>query len=107
MSETTPSIKSKPEKCAMKSFTFEHNSDLDPRLLRALSKLKYVKPTLIQEKAIPLALAGKDILARARTGSGKTAAYSLPIIQKILEAKEVFIAQFDIIKKQVAINFID
>ncbi|CAG8482342.1 3916_t:CDS:10 [Ambispora leptoticha] len=69
------------------SFSFDNNSELDPRLLRALSKLKYVKPTLIQEKAIPLALAGKDILARARTGSGKTAAYSLPVIQKILTAK--------------------
>ncbi|CAG8491092.1 4074_t:CDS:10 [Ambispora gerdemannii] len=70
------------------SFSFDHNSELDPRLLRALSKLNYVKPTLIQEKAIPLALAGKDILARARTGSGKTAAYALPVIQKILTAKK-------------------
>ena len=62
---------------------------LDPRLLRALSKLSFVKPTPIQSHVIPLALAGKDILARARTGSGKTAAYSLPVIQKILSAKEV------------------
>lgn len=63
--------------------------DLDPRLSRALSKLNFHKPTLIQAKAIPLALAGKDILARARTGSGKTAAYCLPIVQKILVNKEV------------------
>ncbi len=63
--------------------------DLDPRLSRALSKLNFHKPTLIQEKAVPLALAGKDILARARTGSGKTAAYCLPIVQKILVAKDV------------------
>ncbi|KAG9296379.1 hypothetical protein G9A89_014971 [Geosiphon pyriformis] len=69
-------------------FSFVHNSGLDPRLLRALSKLNFVKPTLIQEKAIPLALAGKDVLARAKTGSGKTAAYCLPVIQKILTAKE-------------------
>ncbi|CAG8469565.1 11767_t:CDS:10 [Funneliformis caledonium] len=62
--------------------------NLDPRLSRALSKLNFHKPTLIQEKAIPLALAGKDILARARTGSGKTAAYCLPIVQKILAAKD-------------------
>ncbi|PKY50942.1 DEAD-domain-containing protein [Rhizophagus irregularis] len=62
--------------------------DLDPRLSRALSKLNFHKPTLIQAKAIPLALAGKDILARARTGSGKTAAYCLPIVQKILVNKE-------------------
>ncbi|RIA93241.1 ATP-dependent RNA helicase dbp9 [Glomus cerebriforme] len=62
--------------------------ELDPRLSRALSKLNFHKPTLIQTKAIPLALAGKDILARARTGSGKTAAYCLPIVQKILLAKD-------------------
>lgn len=40
------------------------------------------------EKAIPLALEGKDLLARARTGSGKTAAYAIPIIQRILTAKQ-------------------
>jgi ATP-dependent RNA helicase DDX56/DBP9 len=42
---------------------------------------------LIQEKAIPLLLEGKDILIRARTGSGKTAAFAIPIIQKILTNK--------------------
>ena len=68
--------------------TFE-SLDLDPRLQKALSKLGFAHPTLIQSTAIPLALAGKDILARARTGSGKTAAYSLPILQKILNDKEV------------------
>jgi superfamily II DNA/RNA helicase len=63
--------------------------DLEPRLQRALADLKYEHPTLIQSTAIPLALKGKDILARARTGSGKTAAYCLPVIQKILSLKEV------------------
>ncbi|KAJ2814752.1 ATP-dependent DNA/RNA helicase, partial [Coemansia furcata] len=48
--------------------------DLDDRLLRALGRMKLVHPTLVQAKAIPLALAGKDVLARAKTGSGKTAA---------------------------------
>ncbi|ORX50201.1 hypothetical protein DM01DRAFT_1099331 [Hesseltinella vesiculosa] len=62
--------------------------DLDPRLSRAIAQLKFVHPTLIQAKAIPLALAGKDILARARTGAGKTAAYTLPIVQKILASQE-------------------
>ncbi|KAJ3030609.1 ATP-dependent DNA/RNA helicase [Rhizophlyctis rosea] len=62
--------------------------DLDSRLLRAVAKLGYSHPTLVQAKAVPLALQGKDILARARTGSGKTAAYCLPIVQKILLAKE-------------------
>ncbi|MBN3296955.1 DDX56 helicase, partial [Amia calva] len=56
--------------------------------LQALADLGWAQPTLIQEKAIPLALDGKDLLARARTGSGKTAAYALPIIQHILTAKQ-------------------
>jgi ATP-dependent RNA helicase DDX56/DBP9 len=57
--------------------------------LRALADLKFAHPTLVQAKAIPLLLAGKDVLARARTGSGKTGAYAIPAIQKVLEAKEV------------------
>ena len=62
---------------------------LSPVLLKALSDLGFARPTLVQEKAIPLALENRDILARARTGSGKTAAYSIPLVQKILNAKEV------------------
>lgn len=65
-----------------------HEIGLDDRLLKAISKLKWSKPTPIQESAIPLALEGKDILARAKTGSGKTAAYAIPIIQKILQEKQ-------------------
>ncbi|KAL2611149.1 hypothetical protein R1flu_022841 [Riccia fluitans] len=57
---------------------------LDPRLLRAVSKRKLVKPTPIQSKAIPLILEGKDVVARAKTGSGKTLAYLLPLVHKIL-----------------------
>ncbi|KKZ62862.1 ATP-dependent RNA helicase DBP9 [[Emmonsia] crescens] len=60
---------------------------LDPRLLQALTQQKFTKPTLIQAEAIPLALDGKDVLARAKTGSGKTAAYLLPILQSILQKK--------------------
>lgn len=43
---------------------------------------------MIQEKAIPLILDSKDLLIRARTGSGKTASFSIPIIQKILNSKD-------------------
>ncbi|KAI9323236.1 P-loop containing nucleoside triphosphate hydrolase protein [Dichotomocladium elegans] len=67
--------------------TFE-SFDLDPRILRAIAQLNFTHPTLVQAKAIPLALAGKDILARARTGSGKTATYTIPLIQKLLLSKK-------------------
>lgn len=55
---------------------------------QAIAKLGWLSPTLIQEKAIPLILEAKDVLIRARTGSGKTASFSVPIIQKILNSKE-------------------
>ena len=58
---------------------------------QAIAKLNWGKPTLIQEKVIPLALEGKDILAKARTGTGKTACFLIPIIQKLLETKKVSI----------------
>jgi ATP-dependent RNA helicase RhlE len=54
---------------------------LCPPLLRALEGAKYETPTPIQAAAIPAALAGKDVLGCARTGTGKTAAFSLPILQ--------------------------
>lgn len=58
-------------------------------MLRALADLSFAHPTLVQAKAIPLLLEGKDVLARARTGSGKTAAYCVPAVQKILDLKGV------------------
>ncbi|UZJ54609.1 hypothetical protein CBS101457_003929 [Exobasidium rhododendri] len=61
---------------------------LDVRILRALAKLGFSHPTLVQSEVLPLALSGSDILARARTGSGKTLSYGLPILQKILLAKK-------------------
>lgn len=65
------------------------NHILDARILRALADMGFARPTLVQTKAIPLALENRDILARARTGSGKTAAYCIPIVQKVLNAKSV------------------
>ncbi|RKF55574.1 ATP-dependent RNA helicase dbp9 [Golovinomyces cichoracearum] len=61
---------------------------LDFRILQAISKQDFKKPTIVQSNAIPLALNGHDIIARARTGSGKTAAYLLPIIHSILKRKK-------------------
>lgn len=56
---------------------------------QAISQLGWAEPTLIQETAIPLLLEGKDVLMRARTGSGKTAAFTVPVIQKILNLKNI------------------
>lgn len=60
---------------------------LDARLLKAISRLGYVRPTVVQAKAIPLALSGRDVLVRAATGAGKTAAYGLVALQKVLQHK--------------------
>ncbi|MCJ1480723.1 ATP-dependent DNA/RNA helicase [Schaereria dolodes] len=60
---------------------------LDSRLLQAVAKKGFTTPTPVQSKVIPLALEGKAILARAKTGSGKTAAYVLPILEAILRRK--------------------
>ncbi|XP_060106901.1 probable ATP-dependent RNA helicase DDX56 [Heteronotia binoei] len=60
---------------------------LDARLLQAVAELGWAKPTVVQEAAIPLALEGKDLLCRAKTGSGKTGAYALPLLQRLLNAK--------------------
>ena len=62
---------------------------LDRRLIKAISKLGFTYPTLVQSKCIPIALAGKDVLVRARTGAGKTVAFALPALQKILNTKEI------------------
>jgi ATP-dependent RNA helicase RhlE len=58
---------------------------LHPALLKAIRELGFVKPTPIQTDAIPPAVAGKDLLACASTGSGKTAAFLLPIIQALID----------------------
>ena len=57
---------------------------LAPELLKALSESGYTKPTPIQAQAIPVALAGGDLMAGAQTGTGKTAAFALPVLQKLL-----------------------
>ena len=57
--------------------------NLLPSLLKALDDKKYTEPTSIQEKAIPFVLSREDVLGSAQTGTGKTAAFALPIIQHL------------------------
>ena len=57
---------------------------LSQGLNKALKKINFKEPTPIQAQAIPLAMAGKDILGSAQTGTGKTAAFSIPLIESIL-----------------------
>ena len=57
---------------------------LAPEILRALTDQGYVHPTPIQAKAIPILLQGRDVMGAAQTGTGKTASFSLPIIQLLL-----------------------
>jgi len=59
---------------------------LAPALLRALAEQGYTEPTPIQSTAIPAALAGHDLLAGAQTGTGKTAAFALPLLQQLYAA---------------------
>src|SRR5690349_16119253 len=57
---------------------------LSDGLLRALKRVGYVSPTPIQVQAIPPAVAGRDVLGCARTGTGKTAGFVLPLLQRLL-----------------------
>ena len=58
--------------------------ELDPNLLKGIREMGFVRPTPIQADAIPPAMQGKDLLACASTGSGKTAAFILPILDKLI-----------------------
>jgi superfamily II DNA/RNA helicase len=64
--------------------TFD-NFNFHPDLLDGLDSMGFNKPTPIQEQAIPIILEGKDLIACAQTGTGKTAAYVLPILDKVLD----------------------
>ena len=57
---------------------------LAPNLLSAITRMGYTKPTAIQCKAIPVVLQGRDVMGAAQTGTGKTASFGLPVLQKLL-----------------------
>lgn len=59
-----------------------------PKLLEILAWLKFTTPTPIQYKAIPVAVEGKDVIGIAQTGTGKTLAFGVPLIQRLMQTKE-------------------
>lgn len=78
-----------PHECGRRSPASDLNSPHDvftaliPDLQRAVARQGYARPTPVQEQAIPPLLAGRDLLGSAQTGTGKTAAFALPILQRL------------------------
>lgn len=56
---------------------------ISKEILKSVESMGYTHPTEIQQKAIPAVMAGKDIVAQAQTGTGKTAAFGIPLIEKV------------------------
>ncbi len=81
--ESKPKSKSA-EESKMKFSDF----NLPPKLLKSLQRMNFDTPMPIQEKAIPLALEGKDIVGSAQTGTGKTGAFGIPTVAKLMEDPE-------------------
>lgn len=65
--------------------TFKELELIEP-ILKALDQVNYEIPTSIQEQAIPILLQGNDLLGCAQTGTGKTAAFSIPILQRLYKS---------------------
>ncbi len=61
--------------------------EIAPKILEALDRMKFTVPTPIQRKAIPIAIEGKDVIGVAQTGTGKTLAFAIPIIQRLAQSK--------------------
>ena len=58
--------------------------DLQPSLVQAVTELGYTSPTPIQSAVIPVMLTGRDVIGQAQTGTGKTAAFSLPMLHNLM-----------------------
>jgi len=80
--------------------------DLKPRILAALRDMQYVDLTPVQEKTLPHILAGRDIIARAETGSGKTAACAVPIIQMVDPSLKAVQALILVPTRELALQYV-
>jgi ATP-dependent RNA helicase DDX3X len=61
------------------------DADMHPAILENIERMKYSRPTPVQKHAIPVIISGRDLMACAQTGSGKTAAFLFPTIQRMLK----------------------
>lgn len=61
------------------------DSDIDPRILRAVTEMGFSEMTPIQQQSIPLLMEGRDVIGQAQTGTGKTAAFGIPMLQRVEE----------------------
>ena len=85
---------------------------LDPRLQAGIKDMGFTRPTPIQEQAIPQVLKGGDLLGVAQTGTGKTAAFALPILQRLTQGKlrqtrALIVAPTRELAEQIHQSFID
>jgi ATP-dependent RNA helicase DeaD len=65
------------------------NISLSKKTAAAIAEMGFEEPSPIQNQTIPLVLAGNDVLGQAQTGTGKTAAFGIPIMEKITETKQI------------------
>lgn len=85
----------------MKAFA---DFDLDPKVLRAITEMGFEESTPIQEKTIPLAMEGKDLIGQAQTGTGKTAAFGIPVINRIEVTEDRIVALIMCPTRELAIQ---
>ncbi len=78
--------------------------DIAPKLLEILTRHKFLDPTPIQEQSIPLALAGKDLMGIAQTGTGKTLAFGIPMIQRLAQKQGKIIGLIILPTRELAVQ---
>ena len=77
---------------------------LEPKILQAITELGFEESTPIQDQAIPIAMSGRDLIGQAQTGTGKTAAFGLPLISKISKEEERIMALIMTPTRELAIQ---
>ena len=80
---------------------------LEPKVLQAITELGFEEATPIQSKSIPIALTGSDLIGQAQTGTGKTAAFGIPLINKIPTSEERIVALIMTPTRELAIQVAD